>query len=146
MVLILEHVDPIAVALVEAIRGGDLEALERLLADAELATARIRNARGGVRTLLHIATDWPGYFPNGPAAVAKLIAAGADPNARTEGPRQLETPLQWAASSDDFDVAEVLIDGGADIEASGASIADGTALDNAVGYGCWRVARLLVQR
>ncbi|HEY1319198.1 MAG TPA: hypothetical protein VGF32_03080, partial [Streptosporangiaceae bacterium] len=38
-------------------------------------------------------------------------------------------------------VAEALIDGGADIEAAGGSI--GTPLDNAVGYGCWHVARLL---
>jgi uncharacterized protein len=56
-----------------------------------------------------------------------------------------ETPLHWAASSDDVDVAEVLIDGGADLEAPGGSIA-GTPLANAVGYGCWHVARLLVQR
>jgi uncharacterized protein len=39
-----------------------------------------------------------------------------------------------------------LIDGVADIEAPAGSIADGSPLDNAVGYGCWRVARLLVQR
>jgi ankyrin repeat protein len=42
-------------------------------------------------------------------------------------------------------VAEALIDGGADIEAPGGSIADGSPLDNAVGYGCWRFARLLVE-
>src|SRR5262249_51581489 len=36
--------------------------------------------------------------------------------------------------------------GGADIEASGASIAGGTPLDDAVGYRCWQVARLLVER
>jgi ankyrin repeat protein len=37
-----------------------------------------------------------------------------------------------------------LIDGGADIEVPGGSI--GTPLANAVGYGCWHVARLLVAR
>jgi uncharacterized protein len=52
--------------------------------------------------------------------------------------------LHYAASSDDVDVAEALIDGGADVEAPGGSI--GTPLDNAVGYGCWHVARLLVDR
>jgi uncharacterized protein len=57
-----------------------------------------------------------------------------------------ETPLHWAASSDDADVAEALIDGGADLEAPGASIAGGPPLDDAVGYGCWHVARLLVAR
>jgi len=55
-----------------------------------------------------------------------------------------ETPLHWAASSDDSDVAAALIAGGADIEAPGASIAGGGPLDDAVGYGCWHVARLLV--
>ena len=75
-----------------------------------------------------------------------LISAGADPNARTEGGNFQETPLHWAASSDDVEVAEALIIGGADMEARGASIAGGTTMANAVGYGCWRVARLLVQR
>jgi uncharacterized protein len=41
-------------------------------------------------------------------------------------------------------VAVVLIDGGADLENPGGSI--GTQLDNAIGYGCWHVARLLVER
>src|SRR5207302_1248019 len=57
-----------------------------------------------------------------------------------------ETPLHWAASSDDVEVASALIDAGADIEAPGASIANGVPLDNAIGYGCWQVARLLAQR
>jgi uncharacterized protein len=42
------------------------------------------------------------------------------------------------------DVAVVLIDGGADLETPGGSI--GKPLDNAIGYGCWHVARLLVER
>jgi uncharacterized protein len=74
-----------------------------------------------------------------------LIDAGADPSAPSaDGPS--ETPLHWAASSDDVEVAAALIDGGADIEAPGASIAGGGPLGNAVGYGCWHVARLLVER
>jgi uncharacterized protein len=52
--------------------------------------------------------------------------------------------LHWAASSDDSDVAAALIDGGADIEKPGGSI--GTPMDNAVGYACWHVARLLAAR
>ena len=39
-----------------------------------------------------------------------------------------ETPLRWAASSDDMDAAAALIDGGADIEVPNGSI--GTPLDN----------------
>ena len=111
-----------------------------------LAAARIQDAQGGSRTPLHVATDWPGCFPNGPAVVTVLLAAGADPNAPVEGSRHSETPLHWAASSDDVEVATALIAGGADIEAPGASIAGGTPLDDAAGYGCWQVARLLVER
>ena len=63
-----------------------------------------------------------------------------------EGSWHAETPLHWAASSDDVEVARALIDGGADIEAMGASLGGGTPLDDAVGYGCWQVARLVVER
>ena len=98
---------------------------------------------GGWRTPLHAATDWPGYFPAAPAAVAMLVEVGADPNDDTGGARP-ETPLHWAASTDDVDVAVVLMDNGADLETPGGSI--GTPLDDAIGYGCWHVARLLVAR
>jgi ankyrin repeat protein len=69
------------------------------------------------------------------------VEAGADPNARRGGE---ETPLHWAASSDDVHVATALIDAGADINAPGGSI--GSPLANAVGYACWEVDRLLVSR
>jgi ankyrin repeat protein len=147
MTVTLRRSEPLAVALVTAIQAGDLDALRQLLNDhPDVANARIVDDRGGSRTPLHFVTDWPGYYPNGPATVAALIASGADPNARGEGMGHAETPLHWAASSDDIDVAEALIDGGADLEVAGASIANGTALDDAIGYGCWRVARLLVER
>ena len=130
-----------AVALVDAIHPGDIDSVQRLLTDApELA----RGPLGGPfenGTALHAACDWPGYFPNGPQIASQLIAAGADPNYRDSEPGS-ETPLHWAASSDDVDVAAALIDGGADIEVPDGSI--GTPLDNAVGYACWNVARLLV--
>jgi hypothetical protein len=42
------------------------------------------------------------------------------------------------------DVAVVLIEGGARLDTPGGSI--GTPLDNAIGYGCWNVARLLAER
>ena len=145
--LTLNSNDPVAIALVEAIHAGDLQSLRRLLAAPPgLAAARIEGNKGSSRTPLHVATDWPGYFPNGPAVVTMLLAAGADPNAPLMGARHAETPLHWAASSDDVDVAEALIAGGANLEAPGASIGGGTPLDDAVGYGCWQVARLLVER
>jgi uncharacterized protein len=143
----LQPETPVAVALVESIRSGDLPALRLLLADHPgLAAARLLGPDGCARTPLHVATDWPGYFPNGPDVVRLLLAAGAVPDAPVHGAGHAETPLHWAASSDDVDVAVALIDGGADLEAPGASIAGGTPLDDAVGYGCWHTARLLVAR
>jgi hypothetical protein len=132
--------DPAASAAVQAIRTGDTTSLSALLDENPgLANVHIHDSR----TPLLVVTDWPGYFPHGPAIVRLLIEAGADPNADSGGDRP-ETPLHWAASSDDADVAAALIDGGADLERPGGSI--GTPLDNAIGYGCWNVARLLVQR
>jgi uncharacterized protein len=136
----------LAQAVVAVIHSGDLEQLaELLVGHPGLASARIADG-GSSATPLHAATDWPGYFPRGPEVVAMLIEAGADPNAHIEGSWHAETPLHWAASSDDVEVARALIDGGADIEAAGASIAGGSPLDDAVGYGCWQVARLLLER
>jgi ankyrin repeat protein len=134
--------DPLALAAVAAIRNGDLEALNRLLRDnPNLAIARI----GTSRTLLHIATDWPGNFPHSAATIAALIRSGAEVDARSTGP-PAETPLHWAASSDDVAALDVLLDHGADIEASGALIGGGTPLGDAVAFGQWRAARRLVER
>lgn len=144
--------DPLAIAIVEVIHSGDTESLTRLLAENPgLATARIgdhsEHCRSGEmsRSLLHVATDWPGHFPNGAATVAALISAGADVNARFSGPHT-ETPLHWAASSDDVEVLETLIDAGADIEAGGGVIGNGTPLADAVAFGQWKAARRLVDR
>jgi hypothetical protein len=140
-----------AVELLFAVRGGDIDLVRSLLSDIpDLARARFGAIERGTRTALHFVTDWPGYFPSGPKIVKLLIDAGADPNVRTTGRGSetpgpgSETPLHWAASSDDVDVAHALIDGGADLETPDGSV--GTPLDNAVGYGCWHVARLLVVR
>jgi ankyrin repeat protein len=140
--------DPAASALILAVQGGDLDTISRLLAEhAGLARARIGAPGEGTKTPLHVVTDWPGYFPNGPEVVKLLVSAGADPSAPSTGRDGEigETPLHYAASSDDVDVAAALLDAGADIEAPGGSIT-GTPLANAVGYGCWHVARLLLAR
>jgi len=140
--------DPVAVAVVGAIHAGAVPTLRRLLGEHPgLATTRLGDddPDGMSRTLLHVATDWPGHFPNGAATVAALVEAGADVNARFRGPHG-ETPLHWAASSDDVDVLDALLDAGADIEAPGAVIAGGTPLADATAFGQWKAARRLVER
>ena len=139
-------------AAVAAIHGGDLETLRNLLREhpalvrVRLAgTNKLGDGGGPARTLLHVATDWPGHFPNGPATVAALLAAGADVNAQMVGPHA-ETPLHWAASSNDVAVLDALLDGGANIEAPGSVIGGGTALADAVAFGQWAAARRLVER
>ncbi len=134
--------DSDAIATIAAIRTGDLDGLQRLLSDnPDLAASRLEIAKG--RTPLHVVSDWPGYFPNGPRVAKALIDAGAVIDARCTDDEHGETALHWTASSDDADVAWVLIEAGADIEIPDGSI--GTPLDNAIGYSCWHVARLLVQ-
>jgi hypothetical protein len=129
--------------LVLAIRVGDAETVQRLVASHRGLASSPLGGRYRTRTPLHVVADWPGFFPNGPEIVRTLLAAGADPNAR-EPETPSEAPLHWAASSDDADVARALIDGGADVNMPDGSI--GTPIENAVGYGCWNVARLLVAR
>ena len=142
--------DPRAIALRAAIRAGDVEALQRLLReDPGLATARLLDAGGVARTLLHVVADWPGHVPNGAGSVAVLVAAGADVNARVElpGPHgSAETALHWAASSDDVAVLDALLDAGADIEAPGAVFTGGAPMSDAVVFAQWRVARRLLER
>jgi len=145
--LTLPHDDPVAIRLALAVHFGQLDILQNLLTERpQLASVGMigpKGLEGGWRTPLHVATDWPGYFPSAPESAALLLEAGADPNLDSGGGRP-ETPLHWAASNDDVDVAAVLIDGGARLDTPGGSI--GTPLDNAIGYGCWYVARLLVER
>ncbi|MFI1104796.1 ankyrin repeat domain-containing protein [Streptomyces melanogenes] len=137
--------EPLIVDVTAAIRTGDVRCLQELLAaHPGLASARLGDELVN-RTLLHVATDWPGHFPNGPAVVAALVAAGADVGARFTGPHA-ETPLHWAASCDDVDVLDTLLDLGADIEVDGSVIAGGTAIADAVAFGQWRAARRLFER
>lgn len=146
----ITHADPLAIVLTSAIKTGDVARLKRLLAaDSNVATTRILGADGFSRTLLHVAADWPGHFPNGAATVATLVAAGADASAAgipADPSRPPETPLHWAASSDDVAVLDALLDAGADIEAVGAVFTGGTPMSDAVIFAQWNAARRLLER
>ena len=139
---------PIAVAAVRAIHAGMVQDLGELLkTNPDLATARLGDddPDGMNRTLLHVATDWPGHYPDIAETIGVLVEAGSDVNARFHGPHQ-ETPLHWAASSDDVDALHALIDHGADLNPDGGVIAGGTPLGDATAFGCWNAARALVSR
>ena len=146
----LQAEDPLAIKVVKAIQSGEIEELQRLLAENPgLASRRIVDRKRATGTLLHKVADWPGHFPNGAKSVAIITAAGADASAPIlflDSTKRGETPLHWAASSDDLDVLDALLAAGADIEAPGACIAGGTALDDAVAFGQWRAAHRLVDR
>lgn len=138
--------NPVVVELVQAVQSGDLEALEQLLeANPWLATDRFGDP-DCYRSVLHVATDWPGHYPNGPAVAGRLIRAGADVNAPSRFDSHSETPLHWAASSDDIAMLDVLLDAGADIDAPGAVLGGGSPLADACGFGNWASAKRLVER
>jgi hypothetical protein len=142
----LDSGDPLAIATTTAIRSGDVAALRTLLTGHPgLATARITDGKGHSRSLLHVVADWPGHFPHGATTVAVLVAAGADVHARFAGTHE-ETPLHWAASSDDVPVLDALLDAGADVDAPGAVIGGGTPLSDATAFAQWKAAFRLVDR
>lgn len=136
--------NPTHEAAIAAVRTGDLYALQQLLDDhPDLAATRLPRHEG--RTLLHIATDWPGHHPGVAATIAALVAAGADPDRGCLGEHP-ETPLHWAASSDDLAAIDALLDAGADPDAPGAVIGGGTAMADATAFGQWDAARRLLER
>ena len=70
----------VAVELQPAGRAGETAAIQSLLRnEPALAWAGLVGSDGGSGTALHLVTDWPGYFPNGPQIVRLLVGAGADP-------------------------------------------------------------------
>jgi len=126
----------------DAIRRGDVSDVEQFLqANPTAVSARV----DGQRTWLHVATDWPGHFPKVRETIHALIARGAAPNATFHG-HHGETPLHWAASSDDLPALDALLDLGADIESPGSVIDGGAPLSDAVAFRQWRTARRLIAR
>jgi uncharacterized protein len=145
--LSLSENNPVAVDLTQAIRHGDVAGLTQLLENTpDLARAEVVDQKGVARSLLHLVADWPGHFPNGAQCVAVLAAAGADLDAVVINGPARETPLHWAASSDDVAVLDALLDAGANIEAPGAVFTLGTPMSDAVVFAQWKAARRLLER
>jgi hypothetical protein len=143
----LDAEDPLARQVGEALVAGDVQAIESLLQEhPELATARVIADGGqrGERTLLHLYADWPGNRPHPQEIVSVLAQAGADVNARYVGEAHSETPLHWAASNDDVELIDALLDAGADLEAPGAVIGGGTPIADATAFGQWQAADRLL--
>lgn len=130
-----------------AIESGDVETLERLIAEDPQRVHQ--TTEDNPRTLLHVLCDYPGHRPRSRLTAQILIRAGADVNARAkfEGKTDPgETPLHWAASSDDVAMIEVLLDNGAEIDIDGGVIANGTPLWEAVVFCMPNAAAKLIQR
>jgi hypothetical protein len=141
----------------EVLNGRDLSGLARILAEhPELAAADLEHwsdHRGGVGPVNYVAMlqfdhqrlGLPGELPGTGAIVAALIRAGAPVNGQ---PGDQETPLITAASYGDPDVARVLIEAGADIEAvstpSSGGVPSATALVHAAVFGNTEVLDVLV--
>lgn len=135
----------------------DLARLTRLLADEpELASAKLERWRDhpkGAEPLGYIAMlrfdsgrlGLPRDLPGTGAVARALLDAGAPVDGQPEDP---ETPLITAASYGDVEVARVLIEAGADLEATAApnagGVPGGTALLHAAVFGMTDVLDLLV--
>jgi uncharacterized protein len=134
--------DPAAFQLLRAVEQGDVEQLTRLLEeDPNRASWWINSC-----SPLHQFADAPGHRPNAAGVVQALAAAGADLNAHARDTWHHETPLHWAASNDDVELIDALLDAGADIEHPGSSIDGGPPIQSALGYAQWAALRRLWQR
>jgi hypothetical protein len=138
----LGRADPAAFEFAAAIRRGDVEGLHRMLRqDPGLASCIINSC-----TPLHLFADAPGHRPQAAGVVSVLVAAGADLNAHAIDTWHHETPLHWAASNDDVELIDALLDAGADMEHPGSSINGGPPMQSAVGYAQWAAGRRLYER
>jgi ankyrin repeat protein len=125
-----------------ALKRGDIDRVRELLEDdASLATAVINGCLP-----LHLFADAPGHRPNAAAIVTALVRAGAVLDAHATGTWHHETALHWAASNDDVELIDALLDAGADIEHPGSSIGDGPPIQSALGYAQWAALRRLYER
>jgi uncharacterized protein len=143
--------EPLAVELTAAVQRGQADRVRHLL-DKHPGLARVRVVKdgeaAGSRTLLHLFADWPGHRRNPHEIVAVLVGAGADPNAPglAGGPQGQETPLHWAASNDDVELVDALLDFGADVNVPGSIIGGLGPVADAAVFGGQRAGLRLVER
>jgi hypothetical protein len=130
-----------------ALADGDVEALARLVAAfPSLAAERVSSRFSGDATsaLSHAAVaGFHGLVDHRRAGdIARvLLEAGAPVDG---DPDDFETPLITAASYYETGMVRILIEAGADLEATGREIPGGTALTHAVWFGQARIVDLLV--
>lgn len=84
---------PAVVETTNAVQSGDVTRLDALIGKFPWLPMVRFGDPACYRTLLHAATDWPGYFPNGPEVVRRLVSAGADVNAQSRFDSHTETPV-----------------------------------------------------
>ena len=133
----------------EAMDGGEVRALEGLLAKAPALPRQAISwgqncSIGPCQPLSYVAqarfNGFVRHHRTGEMA-SIIVAAGASING---GTADRETPLITAASYDEAEVARVLIEAGADLEATGYAVPEGTALSHAIEFGAPEIVDLLV--
>lgn len=132
--------------LIIAMNTGATAEIEELLAkNPGLARDKLD---GNERTSLHHATDWPGHKPTVARSIELLVASGADVHAVFPHPEggSAETPLHFAASSNDVEALDALLDAGADIDAVGGVIQDCAPFEEAVIFQHYAAASRLLER
>ena len=138
--------EPLAVEVTAAVQRGQADRVRRLIEKHPgLARAWIvkDGEAAGSRSLLHLFADWPGHRRNPTEVVGVLHEAGADMNASVDGG---ETPLHWAASNDDVELVDALLDAGADIDAPGSVIGGMGPIADAAVFGGRKAGVRLVER
>jgi hypothetical protein len=137
----------LAIRLQRALERGDAAALDRLIEEHPgISSALLVDGNGDVGRPLHLYANAPGHRPHPAEIVGALVRDGADIDAPVIGAGHQETALHWAASNDDVELIDALLDAGADIERPGSSINGGPPLQSATGYGQMQAARRLVER
>ena len=138
---------PLAIRLQYALEHGDAAALSRLIEEHPgISRVLLVDDNGDVGRLLHLYANAPGHRPHPAEIVGALVRDGADIDAPVVGTGHQETALHWAASNDDVELIDALLDAGADIERPGSSINGGPPLQSATGHGQLQAVRRLVER